>query len=311
MTPADRLAEYVSGVLDLLSGSGIEVLSRRELTNGIRVEFARGAGSCGMNFYYSSRKGFSIVPSGGDSVLAESIMAILSRSSGGTQVNAGEEPSRVSTWIGSDEAGKGDYMGPLTAAAVAVDRRIAADLRELGVRDSKTLSDGVLASIAHELKGRAAGRFSVVSLSPLEYNRRMEQLKLAGKNSLDLLAECHAKAISRLISEGSVPDLIVIDRFCSEKRVAPLLPEGGYRLELRERGESDTAVAAASILARDAYMEALRRMTGEYGIKAVAGSGRSTDKVVRRFVDEFGPDILHRIVKVHFSNTSRVLSLFD
>jgi ribonuclease HIII len=194
---------------------------------------------------------------------------------------------------------------------VAVDRRIAAELREMGVRDSKSLSDAVLASMADELRGRIPGRFSVVSVSPLEYNRRMEQLRLAGKNSLDLLADCHAGAIARLMSEGADPDLIVIDRFCSEKRVVPLLPAGGYRLELRERGESDTAVAAASILARDTYMKALRRMTEEYGIKAVAGSGRSTDKVVRLFVNEFGPDILHRIVKVHFSNTSRVLSLFD
>jgi ribonuclease HIII len=343
------LSDYVSGVQDHLSRSGIETRHRRELANGIRVEFSRGSTCCGINFYHSDRKGFSIVPSGGDTVLADRILALLSASSAGpdpieesslspadtwigtdeassataggtgseegtfltgTWIGTDEASCLTGTWIGTDEAGKGDYMGPLTVAAMLVNAPLAEELKRRGVRDSKTLTDRALAGIADGIKRTSGGRFAVVSMAPLEYNRKLEQLNAEGKNSLDLLAECHARAIEELLARGAAPDRVIIDRFCSGKRIVHLLPEGGYRLELRERGESDTAVAAASILARDAYMKALAGISEEYGIGAVPGSGAITDRVARQFVDEYGPDVLYRIAKVHFKNTSRVLSLF-
>ncbi len=42
-------------------------------------------------------------------------------------------------YIGSDEAGKGDFFGPLVVAAVAVDEQTLEILRAIGVKDSKTL----------------------------------------------------------------------------------------------------------------------------------------------------------------------------
>ena len=133
---------------------------------------------------------------------------------------------------------------------------------------------------------------------------------MSGKNSLDLLAECHAEAISRLLKNVRMPGRIIIDKFCPEKRIRYLLPPGDYELELRVRGESDTAVAAASILARDAYLDGLKVITDLYQIKAIPGAGKETDSACREFVKKYGSDILDRIAKVHFRNTLKMNSLF-
>lgn len=301
MSPGSRLRELVDRALEELVKRGITAEERRELANGTRVVLSDGKSSCGVNFYYSGRKGFSVVPAGGNALLAGRVRKIVLPDA--PRLPSGE-------WTGSDEAGKGDYMGPLTVAAVAADRALAGEYSGMGIQDSKNLGNTALRDMAGRLRSMAAGRYNVVTVPPLEYNTRLEELRKQGLNSLDLLAQCHAAALSGLMERIPEPNLVIIDKFCDGKRIAHLLPRGDYTLQLRERGESDPAVAAASILARDAYLLGLDRISEEYGIPAVAGSGRPTDIVARRFADRFGPDVLYRVAKVHFKNTSRVLSLF-
>ena len=73
------------------------------------------------------------------------------------------------------------------------------------------------------------------------------------------------------------------------------------------QGESDPVVAAASILARDAYLEGLDRISERLGIRAVPGAGSPTDAVARCFVKEYGEHILETVAKLHFKNTLKVL----
>jgi len=281
-----------------LGKTGITVANRRTLSNGVRITFSDGSRTCGINFYYSKKKGFSIVPAGGDIRLSEAIREIL-------LPDVPELPDE--TWIGSDEAGKGDYMGPLTVAAIFVDRRAAKTCRSIGITDSKLLSNESVRNLAERIKSIFNGCYSIVSVSPQEYNARFDELSKKAMNSLDLLAECHAQVISELFDKNLTPQSIIIDKFSNEKRIAYLLPEGDYRLELRVRGEADPAVAAASILARDAYLEGLESISRKFGIRAVSGSGAETDKIVRKAVGKFGTNILDEIAKVHFKNTSKVL----
>ncbi len=79
--------------------------------------------------------------------------------------------------IGTDEAGKGDYFGPLVCAACYVDADSAAVLRELGVRDSKTLSDTAIKRLAAEIRTRFGGRFAVITIPPARYNELYEQFR--------------------------------------------------------------------------------------------------------------------------------------
>jgi len=301
LIPSPELGRSIEAAVKLLEKSGISASNRKTLTNGIRITFSHSRRNCGINFYYSRKKGFSVVPSGGDHHLAEKIRGLLLS-------DADELPDE--TWTGSDEAGKGDYMGPLTAAAVYTDRRRAEIFRKMGITDSKVLSNETVREYAARIRGSSEGLYSIVSVTPLQYNTRFNQLSRKGLNSLDMLAECHGSAITHLLDDNPEPSRIIIDRFCDEKRIEHLLPEGNFKLDLRVRGESDPAVAAASILARDAYLGGLDDISRRFGIQAVSGSGRATDMVVREFVNKFGADILDEIVKVHFKNTLKVLSLF-
>ncbi len=292
------LDSRVDAAVVTLEKNGITAANRRILSNGVRITFSDGSRNCGINFYYSKKKGFSVVPAGGDIHLSKIIRELL----------LPDAPvMSYETWIGSDEAGKGDYMGPLTVAAVFADRRLAEAYSGIGVTDSKMLSNESVRNLAEKIRSISRGRFSIVSVSPEEYNAGFNELSKKGMNSLDLLAECHAGAISELFNKKMIPQSIIIDKFSNEKRIAYLLPEGDYRLELRVRGESDPAVAAASILARDAYLEGLDSIFRKFGTRAVSGSGAKTDEVVRGFVERFGTNILNEIAKVHFRNTSKVL----
>ncbi len=301
MIPGGELSRLIDSAVAKLGKSGITATDRRILANGIRITFITDSRSCGINFYYSKKKGFSVVHSGGDVVLAQRIKGMLL--SDNASIPGG-------TWTGSDEAGKGDYMGPLTVAAVYVDQRRAEQYRSIGITDSKQLSNDSVRGYAERIRSSSIGLFSIVSVSPLDYNRRFGELTRKGMNSLDMLAECHAEAITELLKKTPGPLRVIIDKFCNEKRIAYLLPEGDYILDLRIRGESDPAVAAASILARDAYLAGLDQISRKFGIKAVSGSGAETDKVVRKLVQEFGADVLDEVVKIHFKNTLKVLSLF-
>ena len=51
------------------------------------------------------------------------------------------DPERDKAHGGSDESGKGDYFGPLVTACCYVDENLAAELREMGVKDCKQMSD--------------------------------------------------------------------------------------------------------------------------------------------------------------------------
>lgn len=301
MIPARELDRRVDEAVGILEKSGITAANRRVLSNAIQITFNDKSRICGINFYYSKKNGFSVVTGGGDSQFSQEIKGILL--SDDTEMPDG-------TWAGSDEAGKGDYMGPLTVAAVYVNRQRAEKYRSIGITDSKVLSNDRVKEYARTIRDTSDGYFSIVSVSPFAYNTRFNELSKKGKNSLDLLAECHAEAIRELLKMNPMPQRVIIDRFCNEKRISHLLPEGDYRLELRIRGESDPAVAAASILARDEYLNGLDRISRKFGIKATSGSGRETDKVARMFVNEFGADILDEVAKVHFRNTLKVLSLF-
>ena len=74
------------------------------------------------------------------------------------------------TWIGTDEAGKGDYFGPLAVAGVYVNPEIREILHTLGVRDGKQLSDSQVRKLAQEMRLRCGDNISWLDLEPSQYN---------------------------------------------------------------------------------------------------------------------------------------------
>src|SRR5579871_5111774 len=104
-----------------------------------QVFLARGNGVI-VNLYESGK----IVLGGEEGKSSEAVGALI-QSLDGTPVEKVVKvypPIEVSgTRIGTDEAGKGDYFGPLVIAGVLATEYQLGVLKGMGVRDSKLLSD--------------------------------------------------------------------------------------------------------------------------------------------------------------------------
>lgn len=205
------------------------------------------------------------------------------------------DPSRP--LIGADEAGKGDYFGPLVAAAVLLPPEAREDVRRLGVADSKRLSDTTVARLAPVLEANL--EHAVEVLDPPEYNAVWERQR----NVNEVLADLHARAIGRLARPGMA---VLIDRFAAESVMSGRLAGLGVELSQATRAESEPAVAAASVLARNAFVERLKELSEEWAVDLQKGAGEPTDRAAQRFVTLHGLDALGQVAKVHFKNTQRL-----
>ena len=120
-----------------------------------------------------------------------------------------------SAWIGTDEAGKGDYFGSLTVAGVYVTPEIREILLTLGVRDGKQLSDGRVSKLAKEMRLRCGDNIAWSSLEPTSYNNRYVQFRESGRNLNHLLASLHTEVIKKLLKRVDCR-YILVDRFAKE-----------------------------------------------------------------------------------------------
>ncbi len=205
--------------------------------------------------------------------------------------------------VGSDEAGKGDYFGPLVVAAVRAAPEDAAWLAELGVTDSKALSDDRARRLAGLIEERLD--FEVVRLGPEDYNARHASCG----NVNVLLGAMHAEALAALLTRNDDVEQVVVDRFGEEKHVAtplrarvPRLP----RIIQVPRAERHPAVAAASVIARAAFLDGLAACSDDAGTDLHKGAGEPTDVAARRVFAIGGRELLAKVAKMHFKNTQRV-----
>ncbi|MFW9957973.1 MAG: hypothetical protein ACFFCT_07880 [Candidatus Odinarchaeota archaeon] len=158
--------------------------------------------------------------------------------------------------IGSDEAGKGEWLGPLVVAAVATTENQSRTLQSLGVMDSKDVPLSRLSKIAHQIELECTDK-KVLLIPPETFNVRFQELHDEGKNLNDLLAWGHAKVISEIYNGITSADTVrvVIDEFArakTQQRLSRVIPLEKIELVQRPRAEDEIAVAAASILAREA-----------------------------------------------------------
>jgi ribonuclease HIII len=203
-------------------------------------------------------------------------------------------------WVGVDESGKGDYFGPLVSAAVCVDPSDL--LGDLGVADSKRLSDARVSALAPAIRERV--RCAITVVAPPRYNDLYEQFRREGRRLNDLLAWAHARSLEDLLAQGAEPAYAIVDQFADarvvERRLLSATRERALRVVQFPRAEADVAVAAASIVARDEF---LRRLGG----RPKGGGSPEVIAAARGIVAAGGEDALRRVAKLHFVTTTRVL----
>ncbi len=204
--------------------------------------------------------------------------------------------------IGVDEAGKGDFFGPLVIAAFLAPADASEKLLELGVRDGKLIANAKLMTLDERL--RALYPHAVVIISPEEYNNRYDKIKNLNK----LLAEGHAEAIERVLAANQA-DKAISDKFGKPELIEMELRRRGVTLPLEQivRGEEILQVAAASMLARAAFLREMQKLSARLKMEVPRGAGAITDEAGRKIVRAY-PDLsLREIAKTHFKNYHRIV----
>lgn len=204
--------------------------------------------------------------------------------------------------IGVDEAGKGDFFGPLCVAGVFGSGDTIEKLVKLGVRDSKTISDPQILVLCKKIKETCP--YEVISIGPVRYNSLYAQFK----NLNSFLAWGHATVIEKLAERCNCKS-VLIDKFANDFVVQNALKRKNIEvmLEQKVRAESDVIVAAASILARGAFLDGMKRLSEEYGMEIPKGASAKVIEAGKKLVTRYGQEVLVKVAKTHFKTTLAVL----
>ncbi len=216
------------------------------------------------------------------------------------------DPASTSPHMGIDESGKGDFFGPLVACAAYTDPTLAAKMREMGVRDCKKLSDVQVRGIGAKVRALLGpNRFKIVSIGPEAYNR----LYARNRNVNTVLSWAHARAIENLLETMPSCPRAVADQFGAEHLIRRALMQKGRAivLEQHHKAETDIAVAAASVIAREHFLRSLAGLSEAFGILLPKGASEAVVVAGAAFVDQHGPAELPKVAKCHFRTTDNIL----
>lgn len=212
--------------------------------------------------------------------------------------------------IGSDEVGTGDYFGPVVVCATYVDSSMIEKLRNLGVKDSKLLTDSQMIPMAITISKLIP--YSIVYLDPSKFN-----LLTNKKDNLNFIkAYLHNKVINSILKK--IPDVkydaILIDEFTPREKYFEYLKSEQNVIKnvtLIKQGEkAHLAVAAASILARVTFLRELGKFSKTYDMEILKGAGPEVDRNAIAFVKAFGWNELAKVAKLKYANTERIRKYF-
>jgi len=217
-------------------------------------------------------------------------------------------PEMFQPHLGIDESGKGDFFGPLVIAGVFVDGDLPRQLLDLGVKDSKLItSDKKALEVADAIKECISlDRFNIIVISPEKYNELYRKFK----NLNSLLAWGHATVIENLLTRWPNCPRALSDKFAHESLIQRALKEHGKKIILQQRtkAESDIAVAAASVLARAAFLQRLQYLGEHIGVPLPKGASSQVKAAAREIVKKSGAEALKSVCKFHFKTYAEVIN---
>ncbi|PYZ97275.1 ribonuclease HIII [Alteribacter lacisalsi] len=216
--------------------------------------------------------------------------------------------------LGSDEAGTGDFFGPVTVACAYLTPAQMKEVEPMGIRDSKTIKDPVIRELAPEIVKHST--YSLLTLSNTKYNALQEK----GWNQGRMKAMMHHQAIINVLKKCAglelEPEGAFIDQFCQPGVYFNYLRQSGHKwdqsipLYFATKGESlHVAVAAASVIARFAFLREMDRLEAELGMPVPKGAGPKVDQAAAAIIRDKGREKLRSCTKIHFANTEKAARL--
>jgi ribonuclease HIII len=206
-------------------------------------------------------------------------------------------PEWFTLHAGCDESGKGDLFGPLVTACVVADGDMVRKWLELGVADSKKLTDGSILKLDKEIRKTKGVVIKTAFARMPKYNELYYKFD---KNLNKLLAWYHGKSLIGALDERPAP-WGLLDQFTKQKLVdAYVKDRKDFKLVSRTKAESDPVVAAASIVARAVYVREMKRLSDEAGETLIKGASAKVLAQAKKIVAEKGADGLKNFAKMHF-----------
>ena len=320
---AKTFETYVAAVKALLAGAGIGLSGEKPVPYGLRLDLRQADETVPLTLYYG-KKGFSLVLAGKAGALkakAEALFGLAPTSPPTSEAALFDSAPKSdkpygfealtgfeSGWIGTDESGKGDVFGPLVVAAVAVNPAIVSELERIGVKDCKQLSDKKVGEFAAKIRQICQGRYQELVLMPSRYNSLYATLKQEGKNLNHLMGWAHARVIEDTLAIAPC-NFAIADKFADVRLIENRLMARGRAVKLiqKTQAEQNIAVAAASVLARDSFLNGLAGLSQKYGVEFRKGAGTRVAAAIRQFVAQHSKQSLPEVGKVHFRTFEGVL----
>lgn len=208
--------------------------------------------------------------------------------------------------IGSDEVGTGDYFGPIVVTASYVSKEKINLINDLGVKDSKKLTDEKIIKIAPILIQEIP--YVTFTLDNKEYN----EYQAKGYNMNKIKAILHNKVLYSLTTkEDNYPyDKIVVDQFVYPKKYFEHISETNKKvtnITFTTKAESKCAsVAASSIISRYIFLKQMKKLSNDLDIEIPKGANDIVDQVGMEIVKKYGFDKLNDVAKLNFKNTEKI-----
>ena len=204
---------------------------------------------------------------------------------------------------GSDEVGTGDYFGPVCVCATYVTEEEAKWLNELGIKDSKAIQDSYILKVGPELIKKLT--HSLVIVDNEKYNDVHDKF-----NMNEIKAKLHNQAYINLSKKISLPKLIYVDQFAKEDKYYSYLKNDkeiikGITFETKAENKY-LSVAAASIIARYAFLKKIEELESKYNMTLIKGASSQVDDCAKDFVNKYGFEELRKVAKLHFKNTEKL-----
>ena len=205
--------------------------------------------------------------------------------------------------IGSDEVGVGDFLLPMIVVACYMRKDQYQRLKELGVTDSKKMSDQKIREIGPTLVKEF--EYSKLTLPNSKYNEMYQK----EENLNSLKAKMHNRALYNLHKKYEDVIAIYVDQFVSESTYYKYLNDENEPvvkgMSFKTKGEQRfPSVAAASVIARYAFLLEKDRLEEKYGMEFPCGAGPKVDKMKKVLLEKVGQEEFDNLVKKNFKNYS-------
>ena len=217
-----------------------------------------------------------------------------------------DERFKYISTIGSDEVGTGDYFGPIVVTASYVDIKDKFMLEELGIRDSKKITDEKIKDIVPKIINKIP--HTTFILYPSEYNEK------GITNMNKIKAILHNKVLYNLIHKDNYDyKKIVVDQFVYPQKYYEHLAGTNNMIKditfTTHAEDKCLSVAVSSIISRFVFLKEMDKLSNEIGVNLPKGAGINVDEVGKNLIDKFGFDILKKYAKLNFKNTDKIKNM--